>query len=530
MKLPTVAQMQELERRAADDAGLPTLVLMENAGRAVAQAALRLLSGSRGRRVVIVCGKGSNGGDGLCAARHLRNAGVPVRAVLLARDQDVVGDAAVNLKAARAARVEVDNLVGLADVGLRTALAGADLVIDALFGTGMRGPAVGMPARTIEAMNDCGVPVLSVDVPSGLDADSGRAEGPCVRAAATVAMGLPKIGTVVYPGAQHCGALFVGDIGLPRALVAHIPDAAELGAAEDARPLLPARAPDSHKGAYGRVLIVGGSVRYPGAVRLAALGALRAGAGLVRLAVPSAVHGAASAWPLESMPSGFPDRDGAFDESSLPGLLDLAGDADVVALGPGLSTAGGVAAIVHEFVRACDRPMVVDADAINVLQGQHGALRAAKAPVILTPHPGELARLLGLPTVEIQRGRVQAARSAARLTGAVLVLKGARTVVADTGTAVRVVASGNPGMASGGMGDVLTGAIAALVGQGLTPFDAAWVGAYLHGAAADRLARARGDRGLLAHEVADQLPDTIRAVHDGATESPFLELNAVGTV
>jgi len=526
VKLPTVAQMRDLERRASDDAGLPTLVLMENAGRATAQAVQRVLGGARSRRVVVVCGKGSNGGDGLCAARHLRNANVPVRAVLLARDQDVSGDAAVNLRALRAAGVEVDNLVGLADIALRSVLAGADLIVDALFGTGMRGPAVGIPARTIDAMNEYGVPILAIDVPSGLDADTGRPKGPCVRATATVAMGLPKIGTIVYPGASYCGTLFVGDIGIPHALAAQIGDAPELATAARVRGLLPARAPDTHKGACGRVLVIGGSRRYPGAPRLAALGALRSGAGLVRIAVPESIYAPVSASLWEAMPSGFPDLDGALAAASLPALLALASEADAVALGPGMSLDGGVPDIVRGFIAACDRPMVVDADAINVLSGHHTALRDARAPLILTPHPGELARLLGVATSEIQRGRVQSAHSAARLAGAVVVLKGARTVVADPADAIRVIAAGNAAMASGGMGDVLTGVIAALVGQGLAPFDAAWVGAYLHGAAGDRLAQTRADRGLLAHEVANLLPETVRAVHDAAIPSPIIELNA----
>lgn len=527
MKLVTASEMRELERRAVQEAGLPTLLLMEHAGRAVAQVVWKLVRERGGSRVAVVCGKGNNGGDGMCAARHLANAGLSVRVYLLARDQDVEGDAATNLRALRAAGVEVDNVVGAVDTALKAVGAAADLVVDAIFGTGFRGSPMGLAARAIEAINEAQKPVVAVDVPSGLDADTGKVEGPCVRAHVTVTMGLPKVGLLVYPGASYCGEVVVADLGLPRKLVL---DAAflltEVATAFQVARLLPPRAPDTHKGTYGRVLVVAGSARFPGAPKLAALGALRCGAGLVRLLVPECIFPAAAASALEFMPAALPDSHGALDSSAVDPLMEFAQDADVVAVGPGLTTAEGVRDVVRAVLERCDRPLVLDADALNVLAGQLTLLRNARAPVVITPHPGELARLLGISTPEVQRARLEVARSAARLTGAVTLLKGARTVVASPEGRVVVNPTGNPGMASGGMGDVLTGAVAALLAQGLVPFDAAWVAAYLHGLAADLVAQERGDRGLLAHDVADRMPEAAYRVRAGQVKEPFSYLHA----
>ncbi|MER3456134.1 MAG: bifunctional ADP-dependent NAD(P)H-hydrate dehydratase/NAD(P)H-hydrate epimerase [candidate division GAL15 bacterium] len=527
MRLVTASEMRELEQRAVREAGLPTLVLMEHAGRAVAQVTWRLLRERGGSRVAVVCGKGNNGGDGLCAARHLANAGVAVRVYLLAGDQDVEDDAAVNLRTLRAAGVGVDNVVGPVDTSLRAMAVGADVVVDAIFGTGFRGSAVGLPARAIEAINDCGLPVVSVDVPSGLDADTGKVEGACVRAQVTVTMGLPKVGLFVYPGAAYCGQVVVADLGLPRRMVLEAPALpTEVATAAQVSWRLPPRAPDTHKGTYGRVLMVAGSARFPGAPKLAALGALRCGAGLVRLLVPECIFPAVASSALEFMPAALPDQEGALAPSALEALMEFAQDADVVAAGPGLTTAEGVAHLVRRLVEVCDRPLVLDADALNVLRGQHALLRSARAPVVITPHPGELARLLGVSTSEVQRARLEVARSTARLLGAVTLLKGARTVVASPEGRVVVNPTGNPGMASGGMGDVLTGAVAAFIAQGLVPFEAAWVAAYLHGLAADLLAEERGDRGLLAHDVADRIPEAIYRVRTGRVREPFTYLHA----
>ncbi|MDR7486699.1 MAG: NAD(P)H-hydrate dehydratase [Armatimonadota bacterium] len=514
MYLPTAEEMAFLDRRAAEEFGVSTLLLMEAAGRSVAEAARRLV-GREVARAVVVAGKGNNGGDGFVASRVLLAAGWRVTVVLLARDSELAGDAALNLQAARRAGVEVVNLDSTAVPGLRGTLAAADVVVDALFGTGFRGPAVGLAAKTIEAMNACGRPVLSVDIPSGVMGDSGAVDGVAVRAAATVTMGLPKIGLILPPGAEHAGRIWLADVGHPRRLLEAAGIRTRLVTREMVDTAIRPRRLDAHKGDFGRVLVVAGSVGHSGAAVLAAQGALRAGAGLVTLAVPAAIYPVVGPAVIEGMPVPLPDQDGALAAEAAGAILDLAASADAVACGPGLSTLPGPAVVVRRLVAECATPMVLDADALNLMAAS-GDWPAARGPLVLTPHPGEMARLLQAKTEDIQRHRLQVARVAAERLRAVVVLKGARTVVADPAGDVFVVPTGNPAMATGGMGDVLAGVIAALIGQDMAPMAAAWAGAYLHGLAGDQVAAARGPAGILAREVADALPAALAAVRAGS--------------
>jgi NAD(P)H-hydrate epimerase len=509
--------MAALDRRAAEEFGVPTVVLMEAAGRAVFEAARRMTTATA-PRVVVVAGKGNNGGDGLVAARLMLAAGWRVTVVLVARDVEVTGDAATALQAARRAGVEIINLDSLALPGLRGLLGGADLVVDGLFGTGFRGPVVGLAAKTIEALNAAGRPVLAIDVPSGVHGDTGAADGTSVRAAATVTMGLPKIGLVLAQGAEASGRIWVADVGHPPRLLESAAVRTSLVTARMVAASVPARKMDAHKGQFGRVLVVAGSVGHTGAAVLAALGALRAGAGLVTLGVPAAAYPIVGPAVIEAMPYPLPDADGALAAEAASAVLDMAATADAVACGPGLGTGPGPAAVVRRLLAACPCPLVLDADALNVMAAATGELAAARGPLILTPHPGEMARLLGASAADVQRHRLQVARAAAERFRAVVVLKGARTIVADPHGEAFVVPTGNPAMAAGGMGDVLTGAVAALAGAGAPPRDAAWAGAYLHGLAGDLTAAARGPAGILAREVADALPGALAAVRAGTVE------------
>jgi NAD(P)H-hydrate epimerase len=327
-------------------------------------------------------------------------------------------------------------------------------------------------------------------------------------------MGLPKVGLLTYPGADLAGRLYVADIGYPPALAEDPAVRTHLVTAAMARDAIPPRPPDSHKGTYGRILIVGGSVGYTGAPVMAALGALRSGAGLVTVAVPRAVYPIVAAHLVEAMPRPLPEAGGAVSAEAAAAVGELAAAADVVAVGPGLSTAPGVRAVVEAVLRS-GKPVVVDADGLNVLAGRPEALQKARAPVVITPHPGELARLLGVPIGEIVGDRLGAARSTAGRLGCVVVLKSASTVVASPDGEAFINRTGNPGMATGGMGDVLTGAIASLIGQGLQPVTAAWTAVYLHGLAADLLAEERAMAGMLATEVAARLPAAIARVLAG---------------
>ncbi len=520
MRVVTAAQIAELDRRAVEESGIPVARLIDAAGRRTAQAAEIVLQGRGGRRVLVLAGKGNNGGDGLLAARYLRTSGSDVTVVLAAPDKEFSGEARRALTAAAEAGVPI-----LPGTRARPdeQMAGADLIVDALFGTGFRGPARGDPAALIEAANRSGRPILAVDVPSGLEADTGRWEGSCVRATATVTMGLPKVGLLVYPGAEMAGTIYVADIGYPANLRDDPSVNTHLVTSEMIQTLLPPRRADTHKGTYGRVLIVAGSVGFSGAAVLATLGALRTGAGLVTLAVPQSIYPIVAAKVTEGMPAPLPDANGAIAPEAVRKIDDLSAAADVIAVGPGLSRSAGTGRVVESLL-AGQRPLVIDADGLNVLAGQTKVLEQPHAPAVLTPHPGELGRLTGTSSDEIQRDRLAAARSAAARFGSVVLLKGARTIVAAPDGEAFIVPTGNPGMATGGMGDVLTGAVASLIGQGLTMAQAAYAAAYLHGLAADLIAQERGMVGMLASEVADHLPQAITRVQSGKHQDAVIEL------
>lgn len=520
MRVATSAQIAELDRRAAEEFKIPVARLMDAAGRRVAQVAQTFLRTPGSRRVLVLAGKGNNGGDGLVAARYLRTAGCDVRVVLATTPAELSGEPARMLAGAMEVGVPI---LSAPPTPPAAEMGGAELIIDALFGTGFRGPVRGPAASLIEEANRAGKPIVAVDIPSGLDADSGRWEGPCIRATATVTMGLPKIGLLVFPGAEMAGTVYVADIGYPPQLRDDSSIRTHIITADMVHALLPARRPDTHKGTYGRVLIVAGSVGFTGAAVLATLGALRAGSGLVVVGVPQSVYAIVASKITEGMPTPLPDANGGLAPNALTKIDELASIADVIAVGPGLSQASGVLRVV-EGLLAGSKPVVIDADGLNVLAGHSGVLEREHAPAVVTPHPGELSRLTGISTTEIQRDRLQAARTAAGRFRSVVALKGARTVVATPEGEAFIVPTGNPGMATGGMGDVLTGAVASLIGQGLQPAQAAYAGAYLHGLAADLIADARGMAGMLASELADHLPQALRRVQHGSQVDLLINL------
>lgn len=515
MKLPTPQEMAALERQAEDAYGVTVAALMERAGARTAEVARRLLRGRGGRRVVVLAGKGNNGGDGLAAARHLCGE-AHVEVLLLAPAEEVRGEPARHLEALRGQHVEVLEAGALPEPEMERRLRGADLLVDAIFGTGFRGPAQGLAARAIEAANRSGTPVLAVDLPSGVDAATGAADPPCIRAAATVTMGLPKAGLVQYPAAGCAGRLFVADIGFPPALVEEAPIRTQLVLAARVDRALPRRPQDAHKGRFGRVLVVAGARGFAGAAVLAARGAIRAGAGLVTVALPASLAAVPTSSLPEAMTRPLPETaDGTLAEGALEEVCGAASGATAVAVGPGLTTHPEVVSLLRRLLPRLEVPVVVDADGLNALAGEPTRLRDVPGPVVITPHPGEMARLLGRTVAEVQRDRVATAREAARALGVVALLKGARTVVASPDGDALVVPTGNAAMATGGMGDVLTGALAALLAQRVPPVEAAVSAAYLHGLAGDLAAARRGELGLLAREVADEIPAALARVRAG---------------
>ncbi|HEX2483846.1 MAG TPA: NAD(P)H-hydrate dehydratase [Myxococcota bacterium] len=490
--------MRALDRHTIEKLGVPAELLMECAGRAVAAFAEAELAA--GGRVHVLCGPGNNGGDGLVAARHLHLRGVPVAVAFAGDPGRASGDAARNLE--RAERV------GVAFGRARFEVEPGDVVVDALFGTGLARAPEGEAAALIERANAARpqARVVAVDVPSGLDADTGQPLGPCIEADVTVSLALPKLGLALEPGRSRAGRIFVARIGIAD----HAPGAdatAGLLTRRGAGALLPARPASGHKGTFGHVLVVAGSRGKAGAAALAASGAARAGAGLVTVACPSSVRSEVAVQCAEAMTVALAEsRDGELAPEAVPSLVELAHARSALAVGPGLGRGDGVREALRNALGAIERPVVVDADGLVAFADALELLRTRPAPTILTPHPGEAALLLGSTADALNRDRIGAARALAERTGAVAVLKGAATVVAAPNGRVRVNPTGGPALATGGTGDVLAGVAAALLAQGLEAFDAASVAVYLHGLAGDLVAAAIGPSGALAGDVARHLP------------------------
>jgi hydroxyethylthiazole kinase-like uncharacterized protein yjeF len=514
MLLVSAEEMRTLDRLTIERHGTPGHVLMERAGQGAARVLLEQFPyvRQRGKRVLVCAGKGNNGGDGFVVARLLARRGIETDVVLLARARDVSGDALRNLKAYRRLGRAVREVTGEAGLGiLGEALSRADAVVDAIFGTGLASEVRGVHAAAIELVNTAGVPVLAIDIPSGLDADTGQPLGTAIEAEATATFGFAKVGQVLLPGARLCGTLAVIDIGLAAEAIAAHPPRSELLEADAVARLVPQRSPEAHKGDCGHVLVIAGSFGHTGAAQLASRAALRSGAGLVTLAGPASLYPVYAAGVLEAMTDALPDRDGVirFDRARLEQIV--AGKTTVV-VGPGIGTHPDARRVVRWLLTNTRVPLVLDADALTVLALDRSVLRRAAAPVILTPHPGEMARLLGATAASVQGDRVGVARRFAVEHGCTLVLKGARTVVGGPGGAVWINPTGNPGMASGGMGDVLSGILGGLLAQGLDAAEAARLGVYLHGEAADRAAESGGEIGLLASDVIDGLRAGLRAL------------------
>ncbi|MCX7886769.1 MAG: NAD(P)H-hydrate dehydratase [Verrucomicrobiae bacterium] len=480
MKAVTTEQIRALDRRTIES-GTPGFVLMDRAGLAVARCAAKL-----GRRVLLMAGKGNNGGDAIVAARYLVRFGCEPTLALLCRREELSGDPLAHFQ-------QLGEVPVLENPALDTLTAlSPEVVVDGLLGTGLTGRVREPYASAIGFINSHranGAKVVAIDVPSGLDSDTGEAHGICVRADVTVTMGLPKIGLLRPTAIDWVGRVEVADIGFPPAFVGEIYSDVELITAEEIRSLLPPRRRSTHKGNYGHLLIIAGSEGYTGAPVLTAHAAARAGAGLVTLGVPREVYPIVAAnVPPEVMPRPLEQ-------------ISALSDYDVVALGPGMGQGSATPPQAPDIICNCPRPMVVDADGLNAVARDVSVLKAAKAPLILTPHPGEMARLCGCTAMDVQARRWEIAREFAREHGVTVVLKGAGTVVADPSGRLWVNLTGNPGMAKGGVGDALTGIIGALLAQGLCALDAARAGVFWHGAAGDVAAGRYGERSMLASDL-----------------------------
>jgi NAD(P)H-hydrate epimerase len=501
--------------RAADAAtirsGTPSDELMESAAAGLCEELERVHPGWR--RIAVVCGPGNNGGDGLAAARLLFGMGKLVSVFSLTDPSAYRGDARANLDRLRSTGVRIAPLDGRGAFGeLRRVLADSDGVVDALFGTGLSRPLSGNAAAAVRAILRCGRAVVAADLPSGVSSDGGAVPGVAVRAELTVAFGAAKLCHVLPPASGLCGRLAVAGIGIPRSALEAAARKVWLTETSDVRTLLPPRPTESNKGDFGRLAVVAGSRGKVGAAILAARGALRAGAGLVTVCCAESIQDVVVGALPEAMTFGLPESGGALAESGARSLLRFLEGFDAALVGPGLGTAPGTVALLESLLSAASLPVVADADALNAFARRPQFFAKRREATVLTPHPGEAGRLLATSARRVQADRLGSARALARRSRAVVVLKGAHTLVAAEGGEVGVNPTGTPLLATAGSGDVLAGAIAALLAGGLSPRAAAVAGTWLHGAAAERLARRLGDAGLLAHETADALPEARAAL------------------
>lgn len=509
----TAEEMRRLDRRAITELGIPGTTLMENAGAGAAREIRSAFGALRGKTVVVLCGKGNNGGDGFVVARHLRRGGARVRVFLVGSITEVRGDAAVKLREYQRSRGQVTEVLRDEQIGgVERALAGADIIVDALLGTGLSGPAEGLMARSIAAINAAGRPVVALDLPSGLSSDTGRLLGPTVAATLTTTFAGLKRGLLLYPGAQNAGTVRVIPIGIPPAEVGR--GISEfLLESSDIRPLFPPRAPDAHKGTFGHLLVVAGSVGKTGAAALTGRAGLRSGAGLVTIACPASQQPVVAALGMEIMTEALPETPSqSLALKAKDRLLDLAARVEAVALGPGVSLDPETQALVRELIAEIRRPLVVDADGLTALAGHLDLLKRVPAPRCLTPHPGEMARMLGMTVAEVQSNRIETVRAFCQRYGVFVALKGARTVLGEPSGKIVLNPTGNPGMATGGAGDVLAGMVGAFLSRGMDPRPALQAAVYLHGLAGGLARDARGEEGMIAGDILEMIPRAIAAV------------------
>ena len=520
MKVVTATQMAALEQ-ASVRLGVSTDALMEKAGLAVAEAARQLLNGAAGARIVVLVGPGNNGADGLVAARHLRRWGAEVTVYLVTRRPEFDP----KLELARrygVAALSSDDDPGL--TGLEGLLANCRLVIDAVLGTGRARPLSGVARDAMLRLKNrratVGFPlVLALDLPTGLDADTGEVDPACPAADLTVALGCPKVGLLAFPGASYVGELRVADIGLPLALGEGVEILLELLTPEWVGRRLPARPLDSHKGSFGHALVVAGSRNYVGAAFLASQAAVRAGTGLVTLAAPRSVYSIAASKLTEVVHLPLPeDAEGWVHQDGAELILNNLDRYTTLLVGCGLGWSEGTGDFVGRLLldHQHSPPMVIDADGLNNLSGLPDWWQRLGGPAVVTPHPGEMATLTGASAAAVQQDRTSSARRWSSRWGVVVALKGAHTVIAEPGGMVRISPFANPGLASGGTGDVLSGIIAGLMAQGLPPGDAACCGVYLHGRTAETVRKKLGDTGTIASDLINVLPETIKGLRQGA--------------
>ncbi len=528
MKVVTAEEMRRIDKKTIEEYGVPGIVLMERAGCAVASRIKEVLGH---KKVIVMSGSGNNGGDGFVVARYLHKEGWDVKVFITSKPEDLKGDALLHYKTAVKFGVPFFPVKELL-THHTSLIAKHSICVDALLGTGLSKHVTGTLSDVISIMNKSNMPIISVDIPSGISSDNGQIMGVAVKADYTVTFGLPKRGLLLYPGAQYTGKLFIEDIGFPAELLTSDKLNVEILTHHRVSKLLPERQKYSHKGDYGHVLIIAGSKGKTGAAFMSAKACLRSGTGLVTIGVPESLADIFQSRVTEEMTLVLPDRrDGTLSEKASGVVLDfLNKKADVIAIGPGIGVSADTSKLIRTLILHSMTPMVIDADGINSLQGEQEILSKSNVPIILTPHPGEMARLLQRSTppsisppregraskgvksarsellTKIEQDRINTAISFSKKTKTTLILKGVPTIIAEPDGRVYINSTGNPGMATAGTGDVLTGMISGFLSQGLKPLDASIIGVYMHGLAGDFAASEKGVYSLIAMDIIDRLP------------------------
>jgi len=516
MYLVTANEMQKMDRSTIESFGLPGRILMENAGRGATHFFLEHFKDAVNKKIGVIAGRGNNGGDGFVIARYLAQKGISVTVYLLSERQKVSGDAAANLKLLTPLKIPVIEMPDAETFSAhKTAMRHEAIWIDAILGTGLRSEVKGFFRDVIDFINQTNKPVFAVDIPSGLNSDTGRPCGSCVRADATATFAFAKTGHFLFPGADYTGNLKIIDIGIPPHIANNVAPLQYLLTPDLIRAVFHPRPSDAHKGHTGHLLVIAGSPGKTGAAAMTATSAMRAGAGLVTLGIPVSLNPVLETQVMEAMTDPLPETvKGILGEASFNRIMDLLSDKKCLAIGPGIGTAPETKMLFKNLLQENTKPVVIDADGLNILADHTEILKDLDIPIVLTPHPGEMARLIRTTAADVQKDRIKCARDFAEKFNVHIVLKGAGTVVAHPDGRVFINPTGNPGMASGGMGDVLTGVIAGFIAQGHSPELAAHAGVYLHGATADSLVKNKGPFGYLATDVMNTLPEAIKKLAD----------------
>lgn len=524
MKIATVSQMYEIDKITSEKYSIPSLILMENAGIKSLEYLHNLFPDLKSKRIAIFVGPGNNGGDGLVVARQLFNQNIPVKIFLMINDEKAKGIAKTNLDMAKSLGIPLADISSLDKFYKeKERIAQSDIIIDAILGIGSKGTLLNLFVEVIDYLNLLEKPIVSIDIPSGINGDTGEVLGTSIKANYTLTFGLPKVGMFLSPGINYIGKLIIVDIGFPQALLDNPQIKLNYIEEKEMSSLLPKRLKDDHKGRCGKVFLLAGSLGMTGAATLSSQAALLTGSGIVILGVPESLNPILEVKLTEVMTCPLPETPSVtFSSNGYPIIMGLISKFQSLALGPGIGREKDTVNLIKNLVKNINIPLVVDADGIFALAEEPEILKKAKAPLVITPHMGELAHFLKTKISDISNNRISYAKNVAMEYNIIVVLKGAHTIVADPKGDIFINPTGNSGMASGGVGDVLTGIIAGLLAQGLSILDASKLGVYLHGLAGDMAFEEKGELSLIANDLLSNLPKAIKYLTNlRATKKPI---------